>query len=264
MGFAAASFGTVHYQCNGQPRGLPIVFCNSLGTDNRIWDAVVAALAPDYRLIRHDQRGHGLSSVPSGPYTIAELAADLGELVDALGVERFALVGISVGGLVAQRFALDHPERLVGLVLADTAPRIGDAAHWSDRMAEVEQGGLAAIADAVMQRWFPGELRAGREAEIDGWRNLLLRSPAAGYLGTCAALRDADLTEEIGAITQPTLVLAGTADQATPVALVEAMANRLRAVHFATVDKAGHLPCIDQPLRVAQLIGEYLLEVGHA
>jgi len=264
MAFAAASFGTVHYQCSGQPRGLPIVFSNSLGTDTRIWDAVVDELAPDYRLVTYDKRGHGLTSVPRGPYTIADLSADVLELVDALEIDRFALVGISVGGLIAQRFALDHPERIAGLVLCDTAAKIGDASVWCNRMDAVAAGGLEAIADAVMLRWFPSELRAGRTAEIDGWRNLLLRSPVEGYLGTCAALRDGDLASEIGAIKQPTLVLVGAEDQSTPVALVRAMADRLPAVHFATVDGAGHLPCIDQPARTAQLIRDYLLEVGHA
>lgn len=264
MAFAAASFGTVHYELSGQPRGSPIVFCNSLGTDTRIWDAVVDELAPDYRLVTYDQRGHGLTSVPRGPYSIADLSADLLELVDTLHLKRFALVGISVGGLIAQRFALDHPERISGLVLCDTAARIGDAALWSDRMVAIEAGGIEAIADAVMLRWFPEALRAGRSAEIDGWRNLLLRSPAEGYLGTCAALRDADLTDEIGAIRQPTLVIAGAEDQSTPVALVRALADRLPAGHFVTIEQAGHLPCIDQPVRVAQLIGEYLLEVRHA
>lgn len=264
MAFAAASFGTVHYQLSGQPRGLPIVFCNSLGTDTRIWDGVVEALAPDYRLITYDKRGHGLSSVPAGPYSIESFADDLLELVEALGLERFALVGISVGGLIAQRFALDHAERIAGLVLCDTAAKIGDVASWSERINTVETGGLAAIADGVMQRWFPGELRMGRETEIEGWRNLLLRSPVAGYLGTCAALRDADLTGEVGNIKQPTLVLVGAEDQSTPVPLVRAMADRLPAVHFAIVEGAGHLPCIDQPARVSQLIRDYLLEVGHA
>lgn len=264
MAFVAASFGTVHYQLGGQPEGLPIVFCNSLGTDTRIWDAVIEELAPDYRLLTYDKRGHGLSSVPRGPYSIAALSGDLLELVDTLGIDRFALVGVSVGGLIAQRFALDHPERIAGLVLCDTAARIGDAASWSDRMAAVAAGGLAGIADAVMLRWFPEELRVGREAEIEGWRNLLLRSPVEGYLGTCAALRDADLSGEIGAIVQPTLVLAGVQDQSTPVALVRAMADRLPAVHFATIERAGHLPCIDQPRRAAQLIRDYLLEVGYA
>lgn len=264
MAFAASSFGTVHYELGGQPRGLPIVFCNSLGTDTRIWGAVVDELAADYRLVTYDKRGHGLTSVPRGPYSIAELSGDLLELVDTLGIDRFALVGISVGGLIAQRFALDHPERITGLVLCDTAAKIGDAASWSDRMAAVAADGLSGIADAVMQRWFPDELRAGRQSEIEGWRNLLLRSPVEGYLGTCAALRDADLTAEIGRIRQPTLVLAGAEDQSTPVLLVEAMANQLPAVHFTTIEQAGHLPCIDQPVRVAQLIRDYLLEVGHA
>jgi 3-oxoadipate enol-lactonase len=264
MTFAAASFGTVHFREAGNPDRLPLVFCNSLGTDARIWDGVIERLAPDFRLISYDKRGHGLSSVPSGPYDIAQLASDLLDLVDLLELERFALAGVSIGGLVAQQFALDHPDRLAGLVLCDTLAKFGDAAQWSDRIARVAAGGMEAIADMVLLRWFPMDIRQGREAEILGWRNLLLRSPADGYIATCAVLSEADLTSRVGTIAMPTLVLCGECDQATPLEAVWAFANQLPKSRFVSIAGAGHLPSIDQPDRVAQLIRDYLQEVSNA
>lgn len=263
MSFAATSFGTVHYRLTGPADGPVIVLCNSLGTDFHIWDAFLAALPPGYRVLAYDKRGHGLSSVPAGPYSIAQLAADLVELADSLGIGRFALIGVSIGGMIGQRLALDHPDRLAGLVLCDTAPKVGDAAFWSDRMGRVAAGGMEAIADAVMLRWFPETLRPNRETELTGWRNLLLRSPADGYIATCAALRDADLSAEIAAINTPTLVLVGSDDQSTPVALVRALADGLPDARFEVVEAAGHLPMIDQPDKLARLVALYLEEVGH-
>ncbi len=264
MAFAAASFGTMHYREAGNRSAPALVFCNSLGTDARIWDGVIELLAPDYRLISYDMRGHGLSSVPAGPYSIDQLTADLLELVDLLDLGRFALAGVSIGGLVGQQLALDHADRLAGLILCDTLPKFGNAASWSDRVARVAAGGIEAIADMVLLRWFPMEFRQGREAEITGWRNLLLRSPADGYIATCAVLSTADLTSRVAEIIMPTLVLCGEDDQSTPIEAVRGFAERLPDARFEAIAGAGHLPSIDQPERLAQLIRDYLQEVGHA
>jgi 3-oxoadipate enol-lactonase len=262
MSFSASSFGTVHYRLTGDANGTVIVFCNSLGTDTTIWDDVLDELN-DFRLLTYDKRGHGLSSVPPGPYTIAELAGDLLELVEHLGIDRFVLVGISVGGLIAQRFALDHSERLMGLVLCDTAAKTGDEATWNERIEAVRAGGMAAIADAVLARWFPDGTRAGRDTEITGWRNLLMRSPPEGYAATCAALRDANLTDEIVGIRLPTLVVVGAEDQSTPVSLVRATADRIPGARFEVIERAGHLPPIDQPTLIARLIRSHVEEHVH-
>jgi 3-oxoadipate enol-lactonase len=264
MPFTAASFGVMHYQVTGAKTAPAIVFANSLGTDLRIWDETVDALAPAFRCIRYDKRGHGLSSVPPAPYRLEDLAGDLLALADHLELQHFVLVGVSVGGLIAQRFALDHPNRLSGLVLCDTAAKIGDAKSWTERIDSVTGGGMAAIVDAVLLRWFPTSIRGGREIEIAGWRNLLLSCPVEGYIGTCAALRDADLTAEIEGIAMPTLVIVGAQDEATPVPLVRATADRMSEARLEVIEQAGHIPSIDQPRVMARLISDYLTEVGHA
>ncbi len=263
MTFASSSFGVVHYRSAGPAHAPAIILGHALGTDSRIWNGVVDELSRDYGVIAYDLRGHGLSSVPQPPYRLDQLAADVLDLADHLSLDRFALAGVSVGGLVAQRFALDHPDRLAGLVLCNTAARIGDDALWNARIGAVEAGGLEAIADGVLMRWFPAALREGRQDEIAGWRNMLLRSPVPGYVGTCAALRDADLTAEIAGIAMPTLVVAGEDDQSTPVALVRGTAKRLPAAQFEIIARAGHLPCIDRPDELARLMRGYLAEVGH-
>ncbi|MDC9826204.1 3-oxoadipate enol-lactonase [Devosia sp. ZB163] len=263
MAFAASSFGLVHYRDTG-PRDAPaLVFVNSLGTDLCIWDGVVEQLATDHRAITYDKRGHGLSSVPPAPYAIADLSRDLLELVDHLGLDHFVLAGVSVGGMVAMRFAIDHPERLASVVLCDTAARIGDLATWNARIDAIRRGGMAAIADAVLLRWFPHSIRTGRDVEMAGWRNLLLRSSVEGYAGTCAALRDADLTAAVADIAVPTLMVVGAEDQSTPPDLVRATADRIPGARFELIAGAGHIPSIDRPTDLARLIRRHVEEAAH-
>ena len=263
MAFAALSYGVVRYRVIG-PRDAPaLVLVNSLGTDLCIWDGVVDQLATDHYVITYDKRGHGLSSVPPAPYAIADLSRDLLELVDHLGLDRFALAGVSVGGMVAMRFATDHPERLASVVLCDTAARIGDAATWNARIDAIRQDGMAAIADAVLLRWFPLSIRAGRDAEIAGWRNLLLRSPVEGYAGTCAALRDADLSAAVARISVPTLVVVGAEDKSTSPDLVRATADHIPGARFEVITGAGHIPSIDRPAELARLIRKHVEEAAH-
>src|SRR5690606_26468171 len=166
LAYAQLAFGRLHYRDVGQPDAPAILFLNSLGTDMRIWNGVIEQLAADYRLITLDQRGHGQSDVPEGPYSIDGLAGDVLELAERLDLERFSLAGVSVGGMIALRVAIDHPERLVSLVACDTAARIGTATGWNSRIETVRAHGMAAIADAVLDLWFPASIREGRDAEI--------------------------------------------------------------------------------------------------
>jgi len=235
----------------------PLVFVHSLGTDLRIWDRVVARF-PDVRRVRVDLRGHGLSDAPPGDYALATLAADVLAVLDRVGVADAVVIGVSIGGQVALQVALDAPERVAGLVLLDTAARIGDRAGWEARRTEVRAHGLAASADAVVGRWFPPASRARDPLAPRGYRNLLLRTPAAGYLGACAALRDADLRDRTAEIAQPALVLCGGDDTATPPSLVRGLADALPDARYIEIAGAGHLPCLDRPDAVARHIAAFL------
>ena len=258
MAFARLNGVVLHYDSGGTSDRLPLVFSNSLGTDFRIWDAVAARLAGRYRLIRYDKRGHGLSEAPRPPYAMADHVADLLALLDHLGIARSVIVGLSVGGVIAQGLAALHPERVAALVLSDTAHKIGTEASWNERIDAVTKDGIASIADTIMQRWFTSAYRQPDNPDFVGYTAMLTRTPVDGYAGTCAALRDADLTESTRALKMPALCIVGDQDGATPPDLVRSMANLIRNSEFRIIPDAGHLPCIEQPDAVAGLIGTFL------
>lgn len=263
MAFARINSVLLHYRVAGPERAPALVFVNSLGTDARIWDDVIAQLSGRYRCLSYDKRGHGLSEAPGGEYSLEHHLDDLEGLLDHVGIGKVTFIGVSIGGLIGQGLALRAPQRLTGLVLCDTAPRVGDAKMWGQRMETVLTKGMASIADGIMERWFSPGFRRERLDELAGWRNLFLRTDAGGYAATCATLRDTDLTGALGAITAPTLVVAGDADLATPVDLVRACAEAIPGARFEILPGAGHIPSIEQPEALAGLITEFLKEAGH-
>lgn len=258
MAFRHCNDITVHYREEGDPGSPAVVFSNSLGTDLRAWDPLLPELEGRFRLIRYDKRGHGLSDGNGSPYSIALLADDLAALLDQLRVDHAIVVGLSIGGMIAQQLAAARPDLVRALILMDTAHRIGPPAMWQTRIDAVESGGIASIADAVLERWFAPTFRRDRPAELAGWRNMLTRTPKDGYLGCCAAIRDADLTASTRALQIPTLCLAGEEDGATPPALVRELAGLIAGCGFATVPDAGHLPCIEQPAFVGAAIRDFI------
>lgn len=248
----------LHYQLQGAKHLPLLVFSNSLGTDLRIWEPLLPLLASHYQFLRYDKRGHGLSACPAAPYTLAEHSNDLIGLLDGLQLSNVALCGLSVGGMIAQDVASRRPDLVSSLILCDTAHKIGPAQGWEDRIATITAHGLDSIADAVMQRWFAADFRTQQPNQLALWRNMLARTPEQGYIGTCAAIRDADLTQSSASITQPTLCIVGDQDGATPPALVESTAALIPGARFAMINNAGHLPCIEQPAQLAALIVDFL------
>jgi 3-oxoadipate enol-lactonase len=263
MAFARANGIVLHYEVSGPADRPPLVFSNSLGTDLRIWDAVAARLADRYRIVRYDKRGHGLSEAPPPPYALTDHVADLAGLMDHLGIARAAVVGLSVGGMIAQGLAALHPERVAALVLSDTAHKIGTRQGWDDRIDTVTRKGLAAIVDRVMPLWFTPAFRNPGNPDYAGHVSMFLRSPIDGYVGTCASVRDADLTESTRALIVPALCIVGDQDGSTPPELVRSMANLIRNAEFRIIPDAGHIPCVEQPDAVASLIGGFLRNIHY-
>jgi 3-oxoadipate enol-lactonase len=256
--FAGIGDLAVHYHLDGSADRPALVFSNSLGTDFRIWDRVRARLDGRYRTLCYDKRGHGLTDLTPGPYSIETLGADLIGLMDHLGIEQAVICGLSVGGLIAQEVAARQPARVQALILCDTAHKIGNDAMWNQRIETATGQGIGAMAEAILERWFSSGFHRDRQTELAGWRNLLTRTPAEGYAGVCAALRDADLTAAAGRIGVPTLCLVGEEDGATPPALVEELAGLVPGARFEVIAGAGHLPCIEQPDALAALITGFL------
>lgn len=264
MAFVRANGVVLHYETRGEA-GRPVVaFSNALGTDFRIWNAVADLLEGKYRLVLYDKRGHGLSEAPPAPYTMADHVGDLAALLDHVGAERAAIVGLSVGGLIAQGLAALHPERVAALVLADTAHKIGTDEIWNGRIAAVTKTGIASIADAILERWFTPAYRSPKNPDFTGYRAMLTRSNVQGYVGTCAAIRDADLTESTCALKLPVLCVVGDHDGSTPPELVRSTANLISGADFRIIEGAGHLPCIEKPEAMADLIASFLKLANHA
>ncbi len=251
----------IHYRIDGDAAGAPIVFANSLGTDMRLWDPILPLLPKGLRIIRYDKRGHGLSTAPSAPYSMGNLVRDAEQLLDYLEVKDCVFVGLSVGGMIAQGLAVKRMDQIRALVLSNTAAKIGTPKMWQQRMDAVRKGGIEALADATMDRWFSKSFRAS--AEMTLWRNMMVRQPVDGYLGCCAAISGTDFYTPTSGLRLPTLGIAGSEDGSTPPDLVRETVDLIPGSGFALIRKAGHLPCVERPQDFAQLIGDFLTEIGH-
>ncbi|MGV3650348.1 MAG: 3-oxoadipate enol-lactonase [Devosia sp.] len=256
MQFARINGVVLHHQLFGAGSGRPVlVFANSLGTDFRIWRDVIVRLAGEYTILTYDKRGHGLSDLGNPPYTMDQHVDDLSGLIDHLGLGPAIIVGLSVGGMIAQGLVERRPDLVRGLVLCDTAHKIGDAALWNGRIdAVMGEGGIAGIADAILARWFTARYRAEETEAMAGWRNMLIRQPVEGYAGTCAALRDADYTDFVKTIAVPALCVVGDEDGSTPPDLVLALARLIPGARYEVIPGAGHIPPVEQPALLADMI----------
>lgn len=258
MAFIAANGLTVNYDLRG-PVGAPtIMFANSLGTSLAAWDQQVVALAQRYRILRMDMRGHGLTDCPAGPYTIDQLADDALAVLDALQIERVHFCGLSIGGMVAQRIAAKAPRRIASVALCDTASQIGPPKIWDDRVAAVRAGGMAAIVDGVLGRWFTETFRDEHPVTVRGFANMLTRTPVEGYAGCCLAIRDADLRPDAARIKCPALVIVGEEDLATPPSAAQELANAIKGAHFTLIEGAAHIPIAERPDAITGLLHEFL------
>ena len=242
----------VHHMFRRGAGGPAIVFANSLGTDLRIWDAVVDLLPADIPVLRYDKRGHGLSE--SGPISIEILADDLIALMEKLSLTKALVCGVSVGGLIAQQLATARPDLVSGLVLSNTSYQIGDLTSWAERIDALEAGGLEPLADGIMERWFSPAFRENETEALAGYRAMLTRTPIRAYIDTCAAIRDADLSGAVRGIAVLSLCIAGSEDLATPPDRVRALANRIPEAEYNCLDGVGHLPSIEDPHAIAKAI----------
>ncbi|EJW11340.1 Beta-ketoadipate enol-lactone hydrolase [Rhodovulum sp. PH10] len=245
------------YTVDGAADRPVLLFSNSLGTSADMWAWQLPALLPHFRIVRYDTRGHGRSAVPEGDYDFDLLAQDAEALLTHLGVRKAHVCGLSMGGPTAMRLALRRPDLVDRLVLCNTAARIGSAQGWSDRIAAVAARGLATMAPELVERWVSDGFREKSPALAWMLVDMLRRTPDAGYVRNCAALRDGDLTAEVPSISAPTLVISGSLDAATTTAQAAELAARLpNARHIDLV--SSHISNWEQPEAFSNALLQFL------
>lgn len=265
MAQATVNHITHEYRFDGPADGPVIMLSNSLASNLTMWDHQVPALTGvGLRVLRYDSRGHGGTSVTRGPYTLEMLVEDALGLLDHLELEQVSFMGCSKGGMIGQMLATLHPQRVRALLLTSTACHVSPPEAWDDRIAAVRQGGMEAVADATIDRWFT---QAGQERladEVARIRFMVSATPAEGFCGCCHAIRDMDQRETIAHIIAPTLVLVGEQDPGTPVSSAEAIHQRIAGSKLVVIPDAAHFVNVERPETFNAAILEFLAAEGVA
>ncbi|MCK0096507.1 3-oxoadipate enol-lactonase [Yoonia sp. F2084L] len=251
----------IHYETQGPEDGPVVVFSNSLGTSLHLWDPILPYLPGDLRIICYDMRGHGKSDVPPAPYTMGQLISDAEAVCDSCGVREVMFVGLSVGGMIGQGLAVKRPDIVRALVLSCTAAKIGNPTFWQDRIAMIRQRGMAAASDEIMKRWFGRDFY--NSPELAPWKTMIEAVDPVGYTGVCAAIAGTDFYTPTSGLRIPTLGIAGSEDGSTPPDLVRETADLIPGSQFALMQRAGHLPCVEQPEAYAAHLTAFLRNTGH-
>jgi 3-oxoadipate enol-lactonase len=241
-------------------RGEAVILAHAIGCDRRMWEDIVPALAKRHRVIAPDARGHGRSPLPPRSWSLEDMADDAARLLDRLGIERAHWVGLSMGGMVGQAFALRHAARLGRLVLANTTSSYGPEGrpNWDNRIRLVSEGGLGAIRDMVAARYFSPDFLAARPEVVERVMGRFMETPAQGYVGCCEAIRELDYIDALPRIASPTLVIAGDLDAGTPPAMSRAIVERGPGARLAVLRGASHLSAVELPAEFAALVGDFL------
>ena len=259
MPFLTANKLRQFYRLEGVPGRPVLMFSHSISTDHSLWDPQMPDLLRHFQVLRYDTRGHGATDASPGDYSVEQLGRDAVALVNALAIDNFSWCGLSMGGAVGQWIALNFPGRITHLVLANTSPKFGDPATWNSRIQSVREGGMAAIVEVVMRRFFSEKTRAGDNPYVSSTRAVFLGTDPVGYLGCCAALRDFDSRPLLQNINVPCLVIAGDSDPSTPwTGQGEVLAKQIpnaKAVHLPT----AHLSNLEQPRSFTAALLEFLL-----
>jgi len=246
------------YRLEGEESLPTLVLSHSVGCDHGMWDPQVPDLLQHFRVLRYDARGHGASDSPAGEYSIDQLGRDFLLLADSLGISKFDFCGLSLGGAIGQWLALNAPDRVNHLILANTSPQFGAKENWNKRREIVLKEGMAGIIDMIMQRFFSTDSLVGNHPYVSSIRTVLLGTNPGGYAGCCSALRDFDSRDLLGKILARTLVISGDRDVATPFkGHSEIMARGIpdaQVVHLP----AAHISNLEAPREFTAALLEFL------
>ena len=245
------------FTVTGLEQAPALLLLNALGTTTDLWAAQTAPFSRVLRVVRYDTRGHGGSDAPAGDYALDRLGRDALAVLDAAGARRAHVCGVSLGGLVALWLARHAPERVDRVVAANTGARVGTPEMWRQRIAAARAEGMAALAEPALRRWFTERFRQTDPATVHRFRSMIAACPVDGYAGCCAALRDADLRDDLPRIAAPTLVVTGTHDPATPPSLGEGIRKAVAGARGVELD-AAHLANVERPEAFNAAVIEFL------
>jgi 3-oxoadipate enol-lactonase len=254
----------VNYTLDGPTSGPVVTLSNSLASNLKMWEPQLAALTSRFRVLRYDTRGHGETEASAGPYTLAALAEDTRALVQALGIARTHFIGLSLGGMIGQLLALEHPELLQSLTLCDTMSRVPTEAKptWEERIHTAQTQGLEPLVEPTIARWFTAPFRAQRTDVITQVRTMIRSTPVAGYIGCCHAIAGLNLTDRLKAITVPTLIIVGEDDPGTPVAASRTIQAQIKGSELVILKSAAHLSNLEQPQAFNEALTAFLARVA--
>jgi 3-oxoadipate enol-lactonase len=248
----------LHFALEGS--GPVVTLAHSLATDLTLWDELAVVLAEQFTVLRFDARGHGQSGAPDVPYDFPMLVADLVGLLDALTIERTHFVGLSMGGMLGQHFALAHPDRLDRLALVSTTSRIPPEAGalWDERIAVARSQGMTAHVDSTLARWFTAPYRSNHPEVMARIGRLIAATPVAGFAGWGGAICTLDVTDKLNSIRAPTLVVVGADDPGTPPVLSRTIAAAIPGTQLEIIPTASHQLVIEQAETFSRLLLEFL------
>jgi 3-oxoadipate enol-lactonase len=255
---------SINCQLEGPAAGPVVTLSHSLATNLSMWDPQIPALVSRYRVLRYDTRGHGKTDAPGGPYSLEELAEDARALLQALGIARTHLVGLSMGGFIGQILALTYPRMLQSLVLCDTTSRVPPEAKgmWDERIRVAGTQGMEAHVEPTIGRWFTAPFREQRPDVVNPVRAMIRGTNPQGYIGCCHAIAALNLTDRLDGITAPTLIIVGEDDPATPVAASRTIHERIRGSELVILKSASHLANIEQVQSFNQALLGFLAKRG--
>jgi 3-oxoadipate enol-lactonase len=254
----------IHYQVEGE--GPWLTLAHSLAVGSAMWEPQLKALTPHFKVLRFDTRGHGGSGVPTGPCTLEDLADDVRGLYRVIGIEHSHWLGISMGGMIGQTFALKYPGVLTRLVLADSTARAAENAQamWGERIALVRAKGMRGIADPTLARWFTAPYRAANPKVMARVAALIESTSVEGYCTCCAAVATIDVLGRLPEIDAPALVIVGEQDQATPPRMSRDMHLALAGSELLVLPDAAHLSSIEQAEAFNAAVLSFLLRAHGA
>lgn len=249
---------TTAFEISGHLSSPVLVLSHALGASMKMWNPQWNALSKSFRLIRYDTRGHGESSSPSGPYSLDQLGDDLITLLDRLDIHTSVLVGLSMGGMIAQNVGLRFPERFEKLILCDTAAVIPDEAQplWDDRITRARQLGMSSLVDETMERWFTPKWLSTKPDAINNIRQIMLSTDVAGYCHCGAAIRQLNYLDQLKSVDLPTHIIVGESDASTPVAASRAIHAQIPDSTLSIIPSASHLSNVEQPERFNRLVAD--------